>query len=53
MSKRSRKKSGDNKSTMSKKSKITAFTHENVSEEVQLVLEQYGNTMTILQYLRF
>jgi hypothetical protein len=36
----------DARSTVSKKTKITNFTFENVEEEVKLILEEYGNKRT-------
>lgn len=37
----------DNKSTMTKKSKITQFTFENVEDEVKEILEEFGNLFCI------
>ena len=38
-----RKGSGtDNKSTTTKRTKITNFTFENVEEEIQLIMEEFG-----------
>ena len=32
----------DGRSTTTKKTKITNFTYENVEEEIQLIMEEYG-----------
>lgn len=46
---KSRKKSSarDNKSTTTKKTKITKFTYENVEEEVTLILQDYGKSFSV------